>query len=216
MEQCFVLDFLSVNRYPLIMVFWNLFLLIIPFFLADLLKQYYIKTKFKELVSKLVAFLLFFLWLLFIPNTAYVITDVRHLLDYCPRAAYNAHICPENAWMIMFFFIYALFGWIFLVYLLRQMKNLINKVFKNKFGEYFIIIVIPLISIGLLIGLIQRFNSWDFFIRPLAIFESMLKYVTSFIYFKNLLVFTIGLYILYYGGDFLFKKKLRINKKSKN
>jgi len=197
----------AINDYPIFMIFWNLLLLMVPFFLFILLKWYYKKNKFKKTGHKFLAALIFFLWVLFIPNTIYIITDIRHLLNYCPEN--YPRICAPNAWMIMFFFVYAFFGWVFFILLLSQMKSFLKKVFDKKIANLFIIIIIPLVALGVLLGLVDRFNSWGVFVYPLAILKIVLIYITSFYYFRNLLVFIIGLYILYFLGDFLFKDKFK-------
>lgn len=199
---------LAINDYPVLMVFWNLFLLIVPFFLFIVLVGLLRKSGFKKVQDKLIGVFLFLLWVLFIPNTAYVITDVRHLLDYCPADSYS-RVCAPNAWMIMFFFMYSLLGWVFFTVFLAQMKGFIKDIFGAKISNIFVILIIPMISLGVLIGLVDRFNSWDVFLRPLAIFENMLVYITSFYYFRNFLIFTIGLYFMYFLGDFLFKDKFK-------
>ena len=111
----------------------------------------------------------------------------------------------------MFFFVYGCIGWISFVFLLNQMKGFIIKFSgkKNgkKNGRIFIWIIIPLISMGVLLGLINRWNSWDFFIHPILVFKSSIIYLINFIYFKNWAVFTIGLYVLYFAGNKIAQRK---------
>jgi len=201
-----------INGYPVLNIFWNLFLLIIPFWLGAGLAIYWRKNKFKKIYQKILAIILGFLWLLFIPNTAYIITDVRHLLDYCPRNYYQ-RVCPEGAWMIIFFFIYASIGWVAFVFLLNQMKRVIKNIFGKNISRIYIWLIIPLISLGVLLGLINRWNSWEFPLCPWPIFQNILMYITNINYFRNWLVFTIALYILYFAGNFLFKE--RVSKQTK-
>ncbi|MFH1522250.1 MAG: DUF1361 domain-containing protein [Patescibacteria group bacterium] len=198
---------LFINDYPALVMVWNLLLLAIPFYLFMFLYKYWRVNKFKRHSQKIVAVMLGFLWLLFIPNTAYLITDIRHLINYCPLEFSNA-ICPEGAWMIMLFFTYSSIGWVAFVILLNQMKEFIERIWGKKISNIFIWLLIPLISLGVLIGLVDRWNSWDFFLHPILIFKSLLMYVNNVIYFRNWVVFTIGLYILYHGGDWLFSRKI--------
>jgi len=196
---------------------WNLFLLLIPFFLCYCLIKFWQArldrksyptgqaTKFRKIPDKLLAFILGILWLLFIPNSAYIMTEVRHLLDFCPIN--STRVCIDNAWMIMFFFTYAIVGWIFYVYLLNQMKFLVNIIWRQLGVKIYIITIIPFISLGVMLGLINRWNSWEVFITPYQLINDIAKYFTNFIYFKNWLLFIIFLYLLYFGGNYLFKKK---------
>ena len=181
---------------------WNLFLLIIPFFLCKNLIKLRRKSKFSKWHQKLIAACLGFIWLLFIPNSAYIITGGRHLLNYCPLNYYK--VCAENAWMIMFFFTYAVIGWVAFVYLVNQMKILVNEIWGKLAVKIYIWSIVPVISLGVLLGLINRWNSWEILIYPVAIAKDALKYFTDFMHFKNWLIFTIFLYILYFIGDYLF------------
>jgi len=194
----------SINDYPVISILFNIFLLIIPFLLCLLLIKYWEGNKFRKYYQKILAIVIGVVWLIFIPNTAYIITDIRHLLNYCD-SYYFFNVCVENAWMIMFFFLYACLGWVSFVILLNQMKKFIIKLGGKKISDIFIILIIPVISLGVLLGLINRWNSWEFFVYPHKILASPSIYFTDLYYFRNFIIFTISLYILYYIGSWFFK-----------
>ncbi len=198
-------DFFFVNTYSLPVVLWNLLLLFIPFWLCRGLIRYWQSTQLKKTRQKAAAFIIGFIWLLFIPNAAYIITDVRHLAGYCAVNS-PAHVCPESVWMIIFFFTYAVIGWIALVVLLNQMRDFIKQAAGRRPALVFIIGVIPLVAAGVLLGLINRWNSWEIFLYPAAIVKSALIYVTDPVYFMNWLAFTAGFYVLYFLGNRLFKR----------
>lgn len=197
-------DNYSINGYSILAILWNIFLLIIPFLLCLLLIRYWKNNKLKKYYQKILAAVIGVLWLIFIPNTAYIITDIRHLLNYCESDCF-LNVCIKNAWMIMFFFIYACVGWVSFVILLNQMKRFIIKLWGEKIGSIFVFFIIPIISLGVLLGLINRWNSWEFFIYPSKIAASILVHFTDIDYFRNWIVFTVCLYILYYIGNWLFK-----------
>ncbi len=194
----------SINGYPLLTILLNIFLLIIPFLLCLLLVKYWEENKFEKFYQKILALIMGIVWLVFIPNTAYVITDIRHLLNYCD-SYYFFHVCIANAWMIMVFFVYACLGWVSFVVLLNQMKKFIIKLGGKKISDIFIAVIIPVISLGVLLGLINRWNSWEFFIYPHKILANLPVYFTDFYYFRNFVVFTVSLYILYCIGNWFFK-----------
>jgi uncharacterized membrane protein len=200
---------LAVNQYPLLIIIWNLLLLLIPFIIVRALSSYYFKKgQDSNVFSWLVLGAGGLVWLLFIPNSAYIITGVRHLMGYCPLGSFR-DVCVDNAWMIMFFFIYAASGWIFFVLLMNQMRDFLIKISNKKIAGIFVYATIPAIALGVLLGLINRFNSWEIFFEPLIIFKVMLIYVTNLTYFINWLAFTLGLYILYIAGNILFKKNTK-------
>jgi uncharacterized membrane protein len=196
-----------VNGYPFLIMVWNILLAMVPFIFFLALSSYWQKTKFKKTGQKILAIVLFLFWLIFLPNAAYLIADTRHLLNYCPSNSYLS-VCVSGVWEIMFFFVYSVFGWVFLVIYLSQMRKFLAEIFKERTARTAIMIIIPLVALGVLLGLTERFNSWDFFIHPLPILQNLLRYVTAWEYFRNWLAFTTGYYILYFFGDYLFAKKI--------
>lgn len=200
-----VLDNLSINNYQLITVVWNILLALLPLLFYLFLRSYWRRTGLVKLNQKAVAAVFFIFWLLFFPNTAYVITDIRHLLNYCPADSPN-QVCAANAWMIIIFFIYANFGWVAFYYLLKLMSNLANEVFRGLGSSFLAVLIIPLTSLGVLLGLLNRFNSWDIFLFPFWFLKAFSVYFLDINYFLDWLIFTVGLYLLYFAGDVIFKK----------
>lgn len=198
--------FLSINNFPITTIIWNLLLLLIPYYSCKYLIKLYQKSNLKKLPYKLLAVSLGLIWLLFIPNSAYIMTDIRHILNFCPLTIHK--ICIENAWMTLFFFTYASIGWVTFVYLLNQMKIFINEIWGKLIARIYILAIIPTISLGVLLGLVNRWNSWEIFISTDKIFISGFMYLTNFTYFKNWLIFTMFLYLLYFAGNLIFKKEI--------
>ncbi|MEA3398427.1 MAG: DUF1361 domain-containing protein [Patescibacteria group bacterium] len=196
---------LNINGYPLFCVFWNLFLVFIAFLITRALILFCEKNNLAKTGNKIFVFLLGILWLVFIPNTAYLVVIIRHLLNFCPDNYYR--VCVNNAWMVPFFFIYALIGWIFFVILTRRIKNLISGLFGGACSKIFIICVIPLISLGVLLGLINRWNSWELFINPIIIAEDVYQYLSQASRIINWAAFTLFFYLLYYIGNIVLKDK---------
>jgi len=195
---------IQINKYELATILWNLFLTIIPFGICFILVKLKSKNNYNSIIKIVLGSFLGVLWLIFIPNTAYIITDIRHIMDYCPRN-YD-RVCLENSWMIVFFFFYGLIGWLTFVYALNQMKNAISKFKTGNLGKIFIIAVIPIIAIGVMLGLINRANSWEIFLQPVKITEDALYYFSQLKYFKNWVIFTIFFYLLYFLGTIILIK----------
>jgi len=195
---------IKIGDYQLATVFFNLFLILIPLAIYALLIRYWRRTRFIKPAQKILAGLAFFFWLIFIPNTAYVISEVRHLLNYCPTAA-AFKVCEQGAWVILFFFTYATIGLISYYYLLAAMRRLIENIFGKKIAQVFVIAVIPTIALGMLLGLLNRWNSWELFIYPLDLFNTLITYISYPQNFYNWLIFSGFLYLFYFGGNYLFK-----------
>jgi uncharacterized membrane protein len=192
------------------MIVWNILLAMVPFAFFILFSNYWQKTKFKKIGQKIIAAVIFLFWFVFLPNAAYLITDTRHLLGYCPAHS-SLDVCISNAWEIMFFFVYGAFGWVFFVIYLNQMRALLAKIFSQKIAKITTLATIPILALGVLFGLTERYNSWDFFIHPLAIYQNLLRYITNWDYFRNWLIFTAGYYVLYFFGTVIFRTKLMKN-----
>lgn len=196
---------LGINEYSLACFIWNIFLVIVAVGLTMYITYYYRRTLVKKSYEKIILVVLGFLWLVFIPNTAYLITDIRHLLDYCPN---NKHqVCIENAWMIPVFFAYGLLGWATFIILARNIKNLILKIYNRTVSRIFEAIVVALVSTGVMLGLINRWNSWEIFVHPYSIIRDSIGYFTDKIFFLNWAVYTFSFYVFYYIGARLLKDR---------
>jgi uncharacterized membrane protein len=196
----------TINQYDFFTIIWNFLLALIPIFLASFMIRLLYRLDINKYLRYLILVFLFLVWLVFIPNTAYIMTVVRHLADYCPYKTIHRN-CRENVWMIMFFFSYAVFGWILFVYGINQMKKFFAYWKKPFLNLFYITVSIPFISLGLLIGLIDRANSWEIFSEPYKIIVMIWRYFYDPVYLKNWLLFTIFLYFLYFFGDSLFSRK---------
>ena len=201
------LGIIQLGDYSLLIIVWNLLLLLVPFLVVLLLHRYLVFKKAGGIGKWSILGIGGLIWLFFIPNSAYIITEVRHLLGYCPSEA-ERDVCVPYAWMIIPYFIYSLVGWVSFVLLLEQMKRFLSALFDLRTGRVFTVVVIPFISLGVLLGLINRFNTWEVVMEPLQILDVMLTYFTDPTYFLNWAVFTVGLYILYFAGTLLFKIRL--------
>lgn len=201
-----ILNLWQIGGQPLLIILWNLLLLVIPFLVVVFFYKYFKIFSNKGMWKWVVLLIGGGVWLVFIPNSAYIITEVRHLLGYCPMDT-PRDVCVSHSWLIVFYFVYSIIGWISFVLLLNQMRDFLVWLFNRRSAQVFVVIVIPLIALGLMLGLINRFNSWEIIIEPLQILDVMLIYFTDSLYFINWMIFTIGLYILYYIGNILFKDR---------
>lgn len=198
------LNRLMINDYQVVTIFWNIFLLAIPYLLAYWLIGIWKRNKMSGLKARVSAVLLFGLWLLFIPNTAYVMNEVRHLLNYCPTESLF-RVCEQGAWFIMFFLAYSLVGWVSFYYLVEQMRQLVVEIFGEKYSWRFIIALMPVLSLGVLLGLLNRWNSWEFFIYPIELLKTVWVYFSDKTYFTNLAMFTIFMNLFYFAGRKLLR-----------
>ena len=207
MEYIFSLE---INKYKILAIFWNVFLALIPCVIAYYMSRAAGGKKWVKLKTgyKIYFIPLFLFWLFMFPNTAYLFTIVRHLVDYCED--YDKYrVCAGQMWMVMFFFTYSLIGLPTFYYALKKMSVLFKKSFNKAVAAALPLIVIPLTSIGVMFGLFERFNSWDILVRPSIVFNATISYFSDTSLLTDFLVFTICLYLIYYAIDHLMQEKVK-------
>lgn len=138
---------------------WNLFLAFIPFALS----RWIYKNASNR--SKLVFFISLLIWLLFIPNAFYIITDLFHLKQKpdCPLW-YDLALLYSFAWN----------GLILGIISVNQMEKMFTTVFNKNYQLVFIVPVMFLNSFGIYIGRYLRFNSWDIISNPVLLAKDII------------------------------------------
>jgi uncharacterized membrane protein len=137
---------------------WNLFLGFIPFAITRLLsyRPHWIKNKWKFSLTITI-------WLLFIPNSFYIITDLFHLEE--------RSVIP--LWFdLALIFSFAWNGLLLGVLSVRQMEKIWEA--KWQWSEVFFIYPIMFLNaLGIYIGRYLRYNSWDVISNPLGLSEDI-------------------------------------------
>jgi uncharacterized membrane protein len=133
---------------------WNLFLAWIPFVLALVV---YARARWMSRPS-LVA--LGGVWLLFFPNAPYIVTDLKHIGDAGRiPVLYDVLFLSAAAWTGLLLGLTSLF--------------LVHAVARRMLGAVsawgLVVGVLAASSFGIYLGRVQRWNSWDVFIRPEAL-----------------------------------------------
>jgi uncharacterized membrane protein len=136
---------------------WNLFLAMVPFAISQWMLLFPPR-------SNAALFTGLFFWLLFFPNAPYLMTDLFHLSD-------STHV---PIWYdIVLFLAFAWNGLILGFLSLFDMQGLIESRFGRGAGWLFATGAIVLGSFGIYIGRFLRWNSWDVFTRPGALFADI-------------------------------------------
>ncbi len=189
----------QINDYAVVMIVWNGLLALLPVVLGLLLARS-IRTKrpWWEIIP------LGIFWILFVPNTAYLIADVRHIIGYCPLTEYG-RVCADNAWMTVFFFVYGVLGWVALVWGLRPTRSAVTQRWGANVSLIGTLAALPLIALGFLLGLVNRWNSWDVINDPWGVLLSAYQYISNLTYLKNWIIVSVLLIVLYFVGERLFK-----------
>jgi uncharacterized membrane protein len=137
---------------------WNLFLAFVPYVISRQMTEASIRSKWKFLFYV-------FVWLLFVPNAFYIITDLFHLdINETVPLWYDLALLLSFAWS----------GILFGILSVRQMEKLFEKHFSKKFDLLFILPVMALNGFGIYIGRYLRFNSWDVITNPLQLIQDII------------------------------------------
>src|SRR6185503_7698224 len=131
---------------------WNIFLAWLPLSFA------FLAGRFRA--SRRHFFACAFLWLLFLPNSPYLVTDLVHLK---PRP-------PVPLWfdilMVQSFVLTGLLLGFLSVYL---MQRLVSHAFGWRTGWIFTGLILGLTGFGIYLGRFERWNSWDLLLNPVEL-----------------------------------------------
>ncbi len=166
---------------------WNLFLAFVPYFLSYSLT---LRPAWMENNWKFAT--LFTVWLLFVPNSFYMLTDLFHLYDsYSVPRWYDLLLILSFAWNALLMGILSV----------RHMERIIQAKWLYRSGWLFVYPVMFLNALGIYIGRYLRFNSWDILSKPFWLLADMVHLLLHPIYYKNawamVLCFSFFLSILY-------------------
>ena len=129
---------------------WNLFLAYIPYCIAN-----YLRKTAEGIKNEIKFWFIFFCWLLFVPNSFYIVTDLFHL---------DEGTAAPQWYDLALIFSFAWNGLMFGVLSVLTMENLIGK--KTRFKWVFVYAIMWLNAMGIYIGRYLRFNSWDIITNP--------------------------------------------------
>jgi len=142
---------------------WNLFLAIIPFALTTGLVN-------REKTNKLSLFFFFGIWLLFLPNAPYIVTDLLHL----------TRTDQQYLWLdILVIMSFAFNGLILFFLSLLDMEQLLKPIVKPKSLFVLMISIFGLTAFGIYLGRFLRYNSWEIINNPLALFSDIFEIIVQ-------------------------------------
>jgi uncharacterized membrane protein len=155
-----------VSGYPTFaFLVWNLFLAWIPYFASLSLKT----VKFKNKFSIIYMLFLLGIWLAFLPNAPYILTDLIHL-----KTRPGIPFWYDLVMLISF----AINGLLLALYSLADVHEFLKTKLPNHVTQIFITICLFLTSYGIYLGRIERWNSWNLLTHPHLILKS---FVTHFL-----------------------------------
>ncbi len=162
---------------------WNLFLAWIPLLLSFYLKKILAKKAWSSYEAMFVSLL----WVLFIPNSFYMLSDYIHLNNFTGNnLLFNITFFSEiiiTALMLGFFSV-----------------RIIEFEIKNRFSKVWSRLIIALIflisSFGIYVGRDLRWNSWDIFINPGALLLDVFNHLSNPSNYATILTVVFPFFIL--------------------
>lgn len=138
---------------------WNLFLALIPLALSVILFILPQLSAFQYKFNSLLWGGLFLVFLAFLPNAPYVLTDLIHLVENIKE--------QDSLWIIILvllpqYFLFALIGLTaYVLSLINLAKFLTRKGWQQKYITSAELVIHVLSAIGVYLGRFLRFNSWN-------------------------------------------------------
>ncbi len=168
------------------MMGWNVFLSVVPIILAQAL----LKAK-----SKNAQIVLFPLWLVFLPNTLYMITDVIHIFN--PRFSQMTipfQILGIGLYLLIFFL--AVYTFVLSIKPVLQKYQAFLKGISTNSRYMFFSFFSLLIGFAISMGRFQRTNTWYIFTQPLRVVRDVIDSLTDPTVLFVALFYSIGAYVL--------------------
>jgi uncharacterized membrane protein len=172
------------RSYRYIFLIWNLFLAWIPFGISYITYTMMLARKSVYVIIPATAFL----WLIFLPNAPYILTDLQHL----STASSAVPVWYDVVLLIWFSWTGLLLG----IISLYLMQEVVRREFGRITGWIFVLTVILLSSVGIYIGRFMHLNSWDILSNPFGIALNLWDYASDPSWRS---IGFIGLYTLFFG-----------------
>jgi uncharacterized membrane protein len=177
-----------------IYLLWNLFLAWVPLFFVLVARRYQSLQQMAAKFRQIAIYTCLGLWLLFFPNSPYIITDLIHLTESHSRILWFDSVS---------FFVVALAGLATGLYSLYVAHQIIQRL-TNKFLAWSIVTISVVLSgFGLYLGRFVRFNSWDLFTDPIFLFRRSFHELQNPLAIQTTMVFSLVVMVLYVSLNLL-------------
>lgn len=181
---------------------WNLMLAVIPVVLAYMMAAGAERwTLRRKKIPWIVWLPLALAWLVFLPNTCYLLTEWRHFLfdppmpDLIRRADSDRGIMLDLAAMGLFYLVYSGMGVLLFTLSIRPVAAVLRRAgaYLLPWGVGFFLLT----SLGVYLGLIVRLNSWDLLTRPDYVWDSIAQALGNARLVEVIVLFAGFLWLLY-------------------
>lgn len=190
--------FMFESRY-FVYLLWNIFLAIIPFIISSILLWYALKKRLTTAVFIVGGII----WILFLPNAPYLVTDIIHLgRNYSAPLLYDTFLVFTSAWV----------GLLLGLYSLSHIDKIMHLKYSKRMSSIILTIIILLTSFGMYLGRFLRFNSWDVVSNPSLLFSNIHKILSEPRGYTDAYIFT-GLSFLFLYVSYIAWKSTKMEPK---
>lgn len=175
------------NSTYLLFLIWNLFLAYIPYFLSSSIYKNFFNTS-KKIQNSFYGLI----WLLFIPNSFYILTDFTHL-HFKTTFQFSLDMLIISSFSFVGFYVGLLS--------IHTIRQLVIAKYGNTKGNIFLLTISFLSAFGIYLGRVLRFNSWDIISKPIQLAYTSIYALFSFetiIYTLQFGTIILISYILFY------------------
>lgn len=149
--------------------------------------------------NKFLTAILAILWILYLPNTIYVFTDLQHLIDQWSKVGDF-----ERTILVVQYTIFEVIGLAGFLIAFHPWERILQKyTHSNKQFILGLVGINFLIGFAMVLGRVERINSWDVILNPLLVISSTLHVVTSYEMIGLTILFGLFSNLFY----FLFREK---------
>lgn len=177
------------KSYFFLFLIWNVFLAIIPYTITM-----YLNTK--PNISKIKLAFWSLVWLAFLPNAPYIVTDLIHI-----RIGNHSLLWLDVLVVLSF----ALSGLLLFFISIMDMQKLLKSKFEKLPVEAVSIVIIFLCGFGVYLGRFLRYNSWEIISQPHLLFKDIITIIFSPFQHFEAWLFTLGFGAFLVVGYFMFK-----------
>lgn len=177
------------HDFDYLFLIWNLILAVIPYVISSSLIAEHTTTKLKISIA-------FLVWLAFLPNAPYIVTDLWHL-KFADR---------QLIWLDMLIvFSFASTGLLLFYLTISDMKNLLKPIIKSSVLNLGFVIIFFLNGFGIYLGRFLRYNSWEILSNPKTLFIDVLDIIVHPQTHNKAWLFSLCFGCFLWCGNWVFK-----------
>ncbi len=189
------------HRYYFSFLVWNLFLGLVPFWLAKYFQILSQQNSWPRFFKKILLVLTAFLWLIFLPNAPYLVTDLIYL-QYSSQFSFVLDLAMLGS--------FAMLGFLLGILSLELMKHEIGRIFGEKVKFPLMVAVSLLSGFAIYLGRFVRWNSWDIMTHPLGLIYNIFQLLITPLQHPEMIATTLCFAAAMIAGSDLFEKYFTI------